>query len=102
MVDHLALPLRVSGTGRFAAVEQDSSAELAQNVAVVLATPVGSRVEVPDFGSPSGDFIGPDVAGMVAAVEEWEPRADLSVEVLAGLGDTESLTSVKAYVSPHV
>ena len=102
MVDHLALPLRVDGTGRLAAVIQDEPAELAQNAAVILATPIGSRVEVPDFGSPRPEFVGPDVAGMVAAVEEWEPRADLPVEVLTGLGDLESLVAVKAYVSPHI
>ena len=101
---HLALPLRVTNLGQFATVEQDSVGEIAQNVSVILATPIGSRVEVPDFGSPRPEFVGPDLAGMAAAIDEWEPRASaqLSAQVLAGLPATDSLVAVKAYVSPHL
>lgn len=96
---HLALPLRVTGTGGFAVVEQDSPSEVAQNVAVILSTPLGSRVEVPEFGSPRPEFVGPDSAGMVAAVEEWEPRADLTTQVVVAAAGQESLTAVKAFVT---
>jgi phage baseplate assembly protein W len=103
VIPHLALPLRLNGRGSAVTVEQDSPEEIAQCVAVVLATPVGSRVEVPDFGSPRADFDEqPDTAGMVAAVEEWEPRADLDVTAVEGLGLSGTVTEIAAEVAPHV
>lgn len=98
MIPHLALPLHLDGTGRFAALEQDGLDDIAQNAAVCLATPVGSRVEVPEYGSPRAEFVGVDPEGMAAAVTAWEPRADLTVEAVAGLGDTETLVAVTAQV----
>lgn len=98
---HLALPLRVDGTGRFATVEQDTPSEIVQNVAVLLATPIGSRVEVPEYGSPRPEFSGPDLEGMASSVAEWEPRADLSPLVLASVAGTESTVTIMAYVSTH-
>ena len=102
MAARLALPLRVDGRGRFATVEVGSIEDVAQCVAVVLATPVGSRVEVPEFGSPRPEFVGPDLPGMVAAVDEWEPRASLSVEALGNLPDGESVVRIKAFVAPRL
>lgn len=102
MTAHLALPVRLDGRGQLVTVEQDTLEEIAQNVAVILATPLESRVEVPDFGSPRLEFVGPDADGMLAAVNEWEPRATLDLDVLSGLGDDGSITRIKAYVSPHL
>ena len=102
MAEHLALPLSLDGRGRLATVEVGSIADVAQCVAVVLATPVGSRVEIPEFGSPRPEFQGPDPAGMVAAVDEWEPRATLTVEVAAALGDMGEVTRIKAFVAPRI
>ncbi len=101
-VPHLALPLRVGGDGRFAVLEQDSGDEIAQNVAVILATPEGSRAELPEFGAPRFDFEIPDPSDVIEAVKEWEPRADLSVSVVAGLGTSQSLARIRAEVRPHV
>ena len=102
MAQRLALPLKVDGRGRFGTVEVGSIADVAQCVAVVLATPVGSRVEIPEFGSPRPEFTGPDLAGMVAAVDEWEPRASLTVEALGNLPDGESVVRIKAFVAPRL
>lgn len=102
MVQHLALPLRVDGRGRLATVEQGTVEELAQNVAVILATPVGSRVEVPEFGAPRPDFLGPDPAGMAAAVDEWEPRATLTVEDVTGLDPDMPLSRIRAVVAARL
>ena len=101
-IPHLALPLRVDATGRLATVEQDSPDEIAQNVAVILATAEGSRVEVPEFGVPRVEFTARIPAHeIVAAVEEWEPRASLTVESVAGLGADLSTTVLKALVTPN-
>lgn len=102
IIPHFAVPLRLDGSGRFAAVEQDSGDEIAQCVAVVMATPAGSRLEVPDFGIPRYEFHTPNAAEIVAAVAEWEPRADLELDVVQGLGDDLSVAVIHAAVRPHV
>lgn len=101
-IPHFALPLRIGGDGRFAVLEQDSPDEIAQNVAVILATPEGSRAELPEFGAPRFDFTVPDPAGVVAALAEWEPRADVSLDVVVGLGPDQSIAQITAAVRPHV
>lgn len=101
-VPHFALPLRLAGDGRFAVLEQDGADEIAQCVAVVLATPEGSRAELPEFGSPRFDFDVPEAAGVIEAVKEWEPRADLTLTAVTGLGPSQSLAQITAAVRPHV
>ena len=102
MIPHLDIPFRLSPTGGFAVVDQDSNVDVANCVAAVLATPVGSRVEVPEFGIPSPEFVGPDIDAMVAGVAEWEPRADVDVAVLVAATTQETLTQVTATLRPHV
>ncbi|HTU13701.1 MAG TPA: GPW/gp25 family protein [Solirubrobacterales bacterium] len=76
-VPHIKLPLTFTDWGT-AVVEQDSAEEIRQCVELVLRTPTGSRVEVPEFGiddlafSRSTDRIEEEV---LRAVDEWEPRA---------------------------
>lgn len=101
-IPHFALPLRLDGIGRLATIEQDSADEIAQCVAVILATPEGSRVEVPDFGIPRLEFNLPDTADIIAAVQEWEPRADLSLDVVRDLPGTTSTAVLTAAVRPHI
>jgi phage baseplate assembly protein W len=101
-VPHFALPLRLDAAGRLAVLEQDSADEIAQCVAVVMATPEGSRIEVPEFGVPRYEFRTPNAADIIAAVTEWEPRADLDIDVVQGLGDDASITVLHAAVRPHV
>lgn len=72
----LALPLQVTATGVLATLEQDSPTEVAQSVALLLATRPGDRRSVPDYGYPDpiGDGVDPDELAEV--VGEWEDRAD--------------------------
>ena len=101
-IPHLALPLRVDATGRLATVEQDSADEIAQNVAVILATAEGSRVEVPEFGVPRVEFSSRITANEIAAaVEEWELRATLTVDAVTGLGADLSTTVLRALVTSN-
>lgn len=82
-VPHLAFPFRVAPGGSFAVVEQDTVDEVAQNVEVVVRTPVGDRIEIPEFGSRQlifGEVGGDDVQQVLAAVTVWEPRADVIAE----------------------
>jgi phage baseplate assembly protein W len=83
-VPHLALPLRVQADG-YASVQQDTVDELRATVGAIVAFPVGSRVEAPDFGAPELELSDRplNVVGLEAAIEEHEPRAAIQVIELA-------------------
>jgi hypothetical protein len=76
MVQRLALPLAVTPGRGMVTVEQDSPAEVAQSVGLLLATRPGDRRSVPEYGTPNflGDGLDPD--DVAAALEAWEDRAN--------------------------
>jgi hypothetical protein len=78
---HWDLPIRLEG-GRIAMVEQDSPTEIANCVEVAARTPLGTRLEDPEFGVPSvvmqADEV--DVDTLRAAVTNSEPRAAVIAE----------------------
>lgn len=81
---HLSLPLQVAADGALVAVEQDSPAEIAQSVALLLSTRPGERRSVPDYGTEDPRGAGLDADELNAAVAEWEDRADpVTVEMVA-------------------
>lgn len=75
---HFRVPFAASGTS-FAVVEQDSAAEIDQCVLAALRTPVGSRIEEPEYGTPDETFeqLGPALSAesYLNAIADWEPRA---------------------------
>lgn len=79
-VPHLALPLRVLSSG-YASVQQDTLDEVRTNVAAIVAFPVGTRIEAPDFGVPELEFDQRplDVDELASAIEDFEPRAAINV-----------------------
>lgn len=77
MAQHLALPIVVTGAGRLATVEQDSAADVAQSVALLVDTRPGERRAEPGYGVPDPLFGGVDLAEVTEAIVEWEDRADL-------------------------
>lgn len=80
IVPHFAMPLRLDGSS-FAVVEQDSDEDILQNVAVLVNTNIGDRIEIPDYGTPDQLFQERiDAGGVAEAVDEWEPRATVTVE----------------------
>lgn len=99
-IPHFSLPFRLGANGAFVVNEQDSVDELADCVAIVIATPVGSRLEAPDYGTARYEFGDPAPDAIVAAVAEWEPRADITVDVAAALGDLGEVTEVAVAVRP--
>jgi phage baseplate assembly protein W len=62
--------------------EQDSDEEIIDCVEVLLSTNRGERIEVPDYGLPDQAFRegGASQEQIVATINEWEDRADISVE----------------------
>lgn len=75
-IPHFAYPLTLGQDGSFATLEQDSRAEIRQCVAVLLATTIGSRIELPSYGVPDVTFTHGETIGLVQqAIATWEPRA---------------------------
>lgn len=79
----LAVPFRLHHDGTKAhTVEQDSLEEITQCVETILKTPLGSRMENPEFGVPDSAFLegGADLEDLALAISQWEPRADVILE----------------------
>lgn len=82
LVPHLRLPLRVEvHTASLSTVEQDTLDEVAQCVEVVLATEPGTRLDLPQFGTPSYLFAQHplDLAHAVNSIATWEPRGSTTL-----------------------
>lgn len=81
-VPHFAIPLRrVGATGTLAEVEQDSEADVDACIEGIMRTPVGWRVDLPEFGTPdpAHEQGGPNLQEVEDAVALWEDRADVRV-----------------------
>lgn len=74
MAATLRLPLQIAGSG-LRTLEQDTTREIGQSVALLLATRPGERRSVPDYGTPDPLFGGFNPAAAAAAVAIWEDRA---------------------------
>jgi len=75
---HFRIPFTVTGSSA-GVVEQNSQEEIEDCIEAVLRTPIGSRVEQPEYGIPDETFeqLTPDVSAeaYLNAIAEWEPRA---------------------------
>ena len=75
---HIEWPFRIVD-GVLQTVEQDSTEEINQCVEAVLNTPLGSRIDAPDYGVPDETFsqLSADEAAAVYldAIDAAEPRA---------------------------
>lgn len=73
--------------GRVRTVEQGTEEHIAQCVDGIVGTRLHSRVEKPEFGIPDTRFgHGQGTAQAVAAaIQRWEPRADVTVEAIPEL-----------------
>lgn len=76
MATRLALPLQIAPSGALVTVPQDSPAEIAQSVGLLLATAPGERRSVPDYGLVEMLGTGFDLDEISDAITEWEDRAD--------------------------
>ncbi len=80
-VPHLAIPLLIGPGGSFNTLAQDSLAEVAQSVQVLLGTIQGERSMIPTYGIADPPFTEPDPDSLVGAIALWEPRADPTITV---------------------
>jgi hypothetical protein len=78
----LQWPFQMSGFNQseIAMVEQDSSEEIAECVAMVFSVEEGSLVDAPELGLPDPSFKAGGVSEdtLVAIAQRWEPRATLA------------------------
>jgi phage baseplate assembly protein W len=84
MTDRLSWPIRLNPAGSgFVTVEQETSKEVLDSAENVLRTVQGERPGNPDYGVPETLFElgGPDTQPFIDAIERWEPRALLVVDV---------------------
>lgn len=86
----VALPIRLLPSGNLATVEQDSVAEVAQSVRVLLVTHPGERLQDPELGTPDPVFDGLDGEEVTALLAEQEPRATVQIV-------TQQLASAPTY-----
>lgn len=77
----------MTGLSRHSARQLDAEAHLAQSIADILSTPIGSRVMRRDYGSGLPDLIDAPMNGetivdvyyaAAEAIDKWEPRFALT------------------------
>jgi len=84
-IPHFDMPFRfdqtATGTVQAATVEQDSLAEVYNSVAAMIRTPLGSRIDQPDYGIEDLTFTHGNlpVSAIEQRIMEWEPRADIII-----------------------
>lgn len=79
-VPHITLPIEVRASA-YRTVDQDTTAEVANCVAAIVAYPIGYREEAPDFGiaDPTFGSLPLDTSAIERACEAYEPRAVLRI-----------------------
>ena len=78
-IPHLELPVRRGAGGALVAVEQDTLDDIASCTRLILSTPPGTIDTNPELGVPELAFMPSDPDAIRAAVERFEPRADVLV-----------------------
>lgn len=70
------------GGGRVQYREQDTDDEIMDSIEVLLLTPQGERIDIPNYGVPDQTFQmnGANLAAIQTAIELWEERADVTVD----------------------
>lgn len=89
---HFSLPFRLGGRNGGAFVnEQDSFEDIQDCVKAVVAYPIGSRLDLPDFGRP--DLVFQQVSADLStdqlwnAIIQWEQRATIDIDNEPVIGD---------------
>lgn len=89
----LAFPVHVDSTGRIATVEQDSEADIAQQLAMLILTRPDERPLTPGYGTPDPAFTGFDPQLLAASAEEFGPAVDIDTVTITDRGDgTQDVT----------
>lgn len=76
----LKLPLEIGPQGRMLSLTPGGPADIGQSVGLLVATRPGERRTVPDYGLEDATFsyVGLREEQIRDAVDEWEPRAEIT------------------------
>jgi len=79
---HFDMPFRMTGSGSFAVVEQDSEKDVMNCIEAILRTQIGSRFYVPNFGieDPTFEVQPIDTIGIQQQILRNEPRAATTIK----------------------
>lgn len=79
---HLPNLLALDAFGQFLVNNQDSYAEIADSVEIIVGTQIGQRSALPDFGILDPTFTYPvDTQEIINAIGEWDERANTTISV---------------------
>jgi hypothetical protein len=73
----IAFPFQLDPTGSIATVEQDSDAEIDQQIALAMLTRPGERVQVPTFGVADPAFAHFAAGALQRHVDDFGPEVDI-------------------------
>lgn len=100
-VPHFAYPFRFMANKHARVLEQDFVEEIANCCQVILKTPIGSRLELPEFGADDLTFTERgrmDEDRLVTALNRWEPRADATIVAdVIGADPTRAEFNIEAH-----
>lgn len=93
-VPHFRVPFNFGRNNHADVIEQDSTDDVKQCVEAVLRTPLGSRLEVTDYGIEDQNFKenGPDERSLRRVIDRWEPRADYDITIIPNPADPQDWT----------
>lgn len=79
-IPHIAIPIAIRDAA-YVSTQQDTNAEVAGCVAVILQFPLGYREEAPEFGITDPTFSDRpiDTTEIESQVEAYEPRATIEI-----------------------
>lgn len=82
-IPHFSYPFHIAN-GSVAVHEQDTYEDVAQSVAIILASQRGDRIELPEFGVESPLFKSESVgraSEYLGVIDQWEPRAQATLQI---------------------
>lgn len=74
----ISFPVRLDGTGSFATVEQDSDADVDQQIALAMLTRPGERIQAPTFGVADPAFVGFQLGLLQRHLSDFGPQVDVT------------------------
>lgn len=91
----IAFPFRLGTTGAVATVEQDSDAEVDQQIAVALLTVPGERDQVPTFGTSDPVFAGFAIGALQRHLLDFGPDVEVEQVTIERVGSGQERVTVE-------
>lgn len=83
----ISFPFRLDLTGAVSTVEQDSDAEIDQQIALALLTRTGERVQVPTFGIADPTFSGFQASALQRHLNDFGPDVEVTTVRVGATGE---------------